>query len=210
MTVYEKLCKVQAELKAPKGQHNDFGNYWYRSCEDIQEGLKPLLKEVNAVVIASDEIILVGDRYYVKATVTFIDAETCEQVSNTSLARETLDKKGMDASQITGSTSSYARKYALNGLFCIDDTKDSDSNENKEQEKAKDKPKDKPQNATQQTTGNSTNRAELLKVFETEMIRTKQDREHVLKKLNVSDSKFIKTEKLIEFNEALKKLPTKE
>ena len=125
--VYLKLVKVQNELKAPKSQFNKFGNYAYRNCEDILEALKPLLNEVKAIVNISDEIVLVGERYYVKATVKFIDAETGEIVVASAMAREEESKKGMDSSQLTGSTSSYARKYALNGLFAIDDTKDADT-----------------------------------------------------------------------------------
>jgi len=132
MGVYEKLLKVQSELKAPKNQYNSFGKYHYRSCEDIQEGVKPLLKEANAVLIIGDELVLVGDRYYIKATAKFIDTESGEYVENTAYAREEADKKGMDSSQITGSASSYARKYALNGLFCIDDVKDADTQKPKE------------------------------------------------------------------------------
>ena len=125
--VYLKLVKVQNELKAPKSQYNSFGKYSYRNCEDILEALKPLLNEVKAIVNISDEIILIGERYYVKATVKFIDAETGEVVEASAMAREEETKKGMDASQLTGSTSSYARKYAHNGFFAIDDTKDADT-----------------------------------------------------------------------------------
>ena len=127
MSVYLKLVKVQSELKAPKSQYNSFGKYSYRNCEDILEALKPILNEVKAIVNISDEVVLIGDRYYIKATVKFIDAETGEMVEASAMAREEETKKGMDASQLTGSTSSYSRKYALNGLFAIDDTKDSDT-----------------------------------------------------------------------------------
>lgn len=123
-----KLSKIQKELKAPKGQRNSFGNYNYRSCEDILEAVKPLLGD--CVILVGDELIQVGDRYYIKATATFTDG--VNSVSNTALARESLDKKGMDDSQITGATSSYARKYALNGLLLIDDTKDADTQDNSE------------------------------------------------------------------------------
>ena len=126
MNVYEKLIAIQSELKAPKSQYNNFGKYAYRNCEDILESLKPLLKEHKSTIYISDEIVTVLDRFYVKATVTFIDAETGEKIINTAYAREEEDKKGMDGSQVTGSSSSYARKYALNGMFAIDDTKDSD------------------------------------------------------------------------------------
>lgn len=127
MNVYEKLTQIQSKLKAPKNQYNSFGKYNYRSCEDILEGLKPLLSEVKAIVVLNDEIIQIGDRYYLKATAKFIDCNSGESVEVSSLAREDENKKGMDLAQVTGSVSSYARKYALNGLFAIDDTKDSDS-----------------------------------------------------------------------------------
>ena len=134
MNIYEKLSNIQAELKAPKGQFNKFGNYRFRSCEDILEAVKPICKKHNAVLIISDELKNIGDRYYIEATAKLIDIENENQsVSNTSSAREEESKKGMDASQITGAASSYARQYALNGLFNIDDTKDADTNEYKEQ-----------------------------------------------------------------------------
>lgn len=121
----EKLAKIQAELKAPKNQFNKFGGYKYRNCEDILEAVKPLLN--GAILTISDEIVMIGERYYVRATATYKDGDYVQTAS--AYAREDDTKKGMDASQLTGSTSSYARKYALNGLFCIDDTKDADSNE---------------------------------------------------------------------------------
>ena len=129
MNIYEKLLNIQAELKVPKNQYNSFGKYNYRSCEDILEGLKPLLTKYKATLIINDEIVQIGDRYYVKATATLIDVEGegRECISSTAFAREDEKKTGMDLSQLTGSTSSYARKYALNGLFAIDDTKDSDA-----------------------------------------------------------------------------------
>lgn len=123
--IHEALFSIQKTLKAPKGQRNSFGNYNYRSCEDILEAVKPLLAKVNAVLTLSDEMVEVGGRVYVKATATISDGK--ETVSTTAFAREEETKKGMDSSQITGAASSYARKYALNGLFCIDDTKDSDA-----------------------------------------------------------------------------------
>ena len=125
--VYTKLVEVQSKLKAPKSQFNKFGNYAYRNCEDILEALKPLLNEVKAIINISDDVVLVGERYYIKATVKFICAESGEVIEASAMAREEENKKGMDSSQLTGSTSSYARKYALNGLFAIDDTKDSDT-----------------------------------------------------------------------------------
>ena len=118
MSVLEKLQKVQLELKAPKNQRNKFGNYNYRSCEDILEAVKPILDKYGAVITVGDEIVLIGDRYYVKATACFWDKDDAEHtICNTAYAREAADKKGMDDSQITGTASSYARKYALNGLY---------------------------------------------------------------------------------------------
>ncbi|MDO4721618.1 MAG: ERF family protein [Peptostreptococcaceae bacterium] len=126
MKIFEKIRKVQSELKAPKGQYNCFGKYKYRSCEDIVEAVKPLLSVEGLVLSLSDEIVLIGERYYIKATATLFDVEG-ESHSVSAFAREEESKKGMDGSQVTGASSSYARKYALNGLFAIDDTKDSDS-----------------------------------------------------------------------------------
>ena len=124
-TFVEKVVAVVSALKAPKSQRNDFGKYNYRNCEDILEAVKPLLKEQGLLLFISDEIQFIGGRYYVKATATITDG--VDLVQNSALAREAEQKKGMDESQITGSASSYARKYALNGLLCIDDTKDADS-----------------------------------------------------------------------------------
>lgn len=126
MNIYEKLLNVQTKLKAPKNQFNKFGNYNYRNCEDILEAAKPICKEVNALVWLTDNIVMVGERYYVEATATFVDIESGEKLLAVAYAREEESKKGMDGSQVTGASSSYARKYALNGLFDIDDTKDSD------------------------------------------------------------------------------------
>ena len=125
----KELISIQQELKAPKGQYNNFGKYHYRSCEDILEAVKPILGKYNCFLNISDEIELVGDRFYVKATATLTNSEG-KSVTATASAREQDSKAGMDASQLTGSTSSYARKYALNGLFCIDDTKDADTMDN--------------------------------------------------------------------------------
>lgn len=136
MNIYEKLSAIQQELIAPKNQFNKFGNYNYRSCEDILEGLKPCLEKVKAAVTISDELVLIGERYYIKATANLIDCESevLKFISNTAYAREEENVKGMSSSQITGSASSYARKYALNGLFCIDDVKDADSRDNSKNE----------------------------------------------------------------------------
>lgn len=125
----ESLIKIQSELVAPKDLYNKFGNYNYRSAESILEAVKPLLSKYGAELTISDDVVLVGDRVYVKATVSITDGKETKTV--TAFAREPSEKKGMDSSQITGATSSYARKYALNGLFLIDDSKDADTEENK-------------------------------------------------------------------------------
>ncbi len=127
MNLLEKLMNIQSDLQAPKGQFNSFGKYNYRNCEDILEALKPSLKKYNCVVTLKDELVMIGDRYYVKATATIKDAESEVTESTVAFAREEESKKGMDGSQVTGASSSYARKYALNGLFAIDDNKDSDT-----------------------------------------------------------------------------------
>lgn len=127
MNIYKKLLEVQSKLKCNKSQYNSFGKYSYRSCEDVLEALKPILSEVGATIFIKDEVEHVEGRFYIKAIVTFIDVETGESISTQALAREEESKKGQDASQTTGSTSSYARKYALNGMFAIDDTKDADA-----------------------------------------------------------------------------------
>lgn len=126
-----KLLEIQHKLKAPKGQYNNFGKYKFRSCEDILEAVKPILYEVGCTLTLEDEVELIGDRYYIKATARLKGEDTDEKAS--AYAREAETKTGMDASQITGTASSYARKYALNGLFCIDDTKDADTDEYAEQ-----------------------------------------------------------------------------
>ena len=125
-TIHEKLSQIQSKLNAPKGQYNSFGKYNYRNCEDILQALKPILAEHKCHVSLSDEIVIVGNRFYIKSTATITDSEN-NSFSTTAFAREAESKKGMDESQVTGSTSSYARKYALNGLFAIDDNKDADT-----------------------------------------------------------------------------------
>ena len=127
MEIYKKLMSIQTKLKAPKSQRNSFGNYNYRSCEDILEAVKPLLDEFKVALTIKDEIVLIGERYYIKATATLIDIDTGDTTETSAYARESAEKRGMDSSQVTGATSSYARKYALNGLFAIDDNKDADA-----------------------------------------------------------------------------------
>lgn len=196
MNIYEKLSKIQVEMKCAKSQYNSFGKYSYRNCEDIQEAVKPYLKELKCTLMTSDEIVMIGDRYYIKATATITDAESESYISNTSYAREEFDKKGMDSSQITGSTSSYARKYALNGLFCLDDTKDADTG------KGEDKADKKPE-------PDFSKHDELVGLFHLEVQRTGKSLKWFLENSKVSDAKFIKTVDLSKYLETLKKMPDK-
>ena len=148
MNIFEKLNKIQTELKAPKKQYSKFGKYNYRSCEDILEGLKPLLQSTNTCIVVNDELTIIGDRYYIKATVKLYDTEKVgDFIEATGYAREEENKKGMDGSQVTGASSSYARKYALNGLFAIDDNKDSDATNKGKEFNEEDKPKQELSNA---------------------------------------------------------------
>lgn len=149
----EKLSRVQQRLEAPKNQYNEFGNFNYRSAEDIFEAVKPILAEEGLVLTVSDEMVAIGDRYYVKATATVSDGES--EVSVSAFAREDESRAGMSDSQLTGCCSSYARKYALNGLFCIDDGKDSDSFDNRAT----------PVNRTQKTSAPKKSNSEQLKDF---------------------------------------------
>ena len=170
----QRVGDIQHKLKAPKGQYNSFGKYNYRSCEDILEGVKPLLKEHNLALLIDDEIVQIGERYYVKATAKITDGR--EIVSATAYAREPDTKKGMDESQITGATSSYARKYALNALLCIDDTKDADTMDNSK----------KPVQQTQETVYNW----QTLKARATQGGISEDELKHYLKKtLKVNESK---------------------
>lgn len=137
MTIYEKLLKIQSELKAPKNQYSKFGDYSYRSCEDILEAVKPLLKECGCVLMIPYEPVDIDGWKYICAEATLHDIEENTSISCKGYAREPEDKPKLDSSQVTGSASSYAKKYALNGLFCIDDTKDPDTDEQKKEIKGK-------------------------------------------------------------------------
>ena len=148
MSIYKKLNDIQAGLAAPKNQTNTFGGYNYRSCESILEALKPHLKKHELTLTLTDDIISIGDRVYVKATAKLIDADGKSVVEASAFARESLSKKGMDDSQITGAASSYARKYALNGMFCIDDTKDADATNDHGKTEGKGQPSPKPEYET--------------------------------------------------------------
>ena len=132
-SIHQTLVRIQRDLKAPKGQYNKFSNFSYRSCEDILEAVKPILNGFSLTI--RDEVVMIGDRFYIKATARISNGT--EYIENTASAREAEDKKGMDAAQITGAASSYARKYALNGLFAIDDNKDADAKDNNKTESKK-------------------------------------------------------------------------
>ena len=147
LTLQESLVAIQSKLKAPKSQFNSFGKYHYRSAEDILEAVKPLLAEHNVVLNMSDRVELIGARYYIVCTAKVIKGE--EEIVSEGRAREDESKKGMDGAQVTGTSSSYARKYALNGLFCIDDTKDADTDEYAKQQAAKPTQKQAPKLAAQ-------------------------------------------------------------
>jgi hypothetical protein len=153
MAIYEKLVALQNELKAPKGNYNSFGKYRYRSCEDILEAVKPLCKKYGLALTLSDDVLECGGRIYIRAKATLTDVDDGVQISNTALARESVEKRGMDDSQITGTASSYARKYALNGLFCIDDTKDADTDEYKRQSEGKAAAQETEEKIARQTIG---------------------------------------------------------
>ena len=144
MNITEKLMNIQVELKAPKNLYNSFGKYKYRNAEGIQEAVKPLLSKYKVSLTLDDEVICVAERVYVKATATILDTESEDKLSVSAFAREASDKKGMDDAQVTGATSSYARKYALNGLFLLDDTKDVDTEEYQAQKNKASAPKSEP------------------------------------------------------------------
>ena len=195
MNVYEKLMNIQTQLKAPKSQFNTFGKYKYRNCEDILEALKPILAKVKAIVTLTDTVEHIGERFYIKATATFTDIEKGEKVEVSALAREDENKKGMDLAQVTGSVSSYARKYSLNGLFCIDDTKDADTGSNE----------DKPHNDKPHTDSNTITTQMLV-----DMAKSKgYDEAAICKKYNSKEVKFIKQDDKKLAYEGFKALPNK-
>ena len=136
MSVYQKLLQVQTTLKAPKSQYNSYGKFYYRSAEDILEAVKPICEQNNCVIYLSDDVVFLEGRHYIRATATFVDCEGGDKIMVSAQAREDESKKGMDGAQLSGSTSSYARKYALNGLLDVDDCKDSDELEGVEAKNA--------------------------------------------------------------------------
>lgn len=177
MEIYQKLERIQKQLKAPKNQHNKFGGYNYRSCEDILEAVKPLLD--GCVVTISDNIREVGGRVYVEAEATISDGTN--QINVCAYAREPEDRKGMDASQITGSASSYARKYALNGLFLIDDTKDADATN--DHKPVKPAPKKEPLDVQKvlEALTKAKSKPELTRYFESAMARATPEQQEIIR-----------------------------
>lgn len=202
LNVWQKMNRVQVELKAPKNQYNNFGKYKYRSCEDILEGLRPLKEKYNFLVLLSDSHEYSEGRHYIKARVQFVDCDTGEKIEAEGLAREEEVKKGMDSSQITGSASSYARKYALNGLFAIDDTKDSDATNNGIQ----------PTTQAKKSTSTGMTNQHLNKLFELGVKKgysQEKVRQQVVKKFNKTAEEMT----LAEYNQVIQgyeKLPDKE
>ena len=186
MSIYKKLVEIQSAIKAPKSQYNKFGKYYYRNIEDIQEAVKPYLKETKTTLVISDEIECIGDRYYIKATATLIDTEEGDSVSVSAFARESLDRKGMDDAQVTGTSSSYARKYALSGLLLLDDTKDSDSVENDSQEVAK-----RPQKPSKQS-----EREDLVRTLKLELDRTGIGMKYIRERFKVEKNEDMTDEQL--------------
>lgn len=186
----EKLIAIQTELKAPKSQFNAFGKYSYRNVEDIQEALKPLLQKHKVALTVSDELVMIGERYYIKATATLTDGKS--EYSVTGYAREEESKKGMDSMQLTGATSSYARKYALGGLLAIDDTKDSDSTNKHDKEPQKTSPK-----ASKQL---------LDQMYDLVKVKKVQDKviDYIADNFNKSNSKDMTTEEVKKTIEWLK------
>lgn len=178
----EVLKNIQQELKAPKGQYNNFGKYKYRSAEDILEAVKPLLGKYGAQLTLTDDIIEVGGRIYVKATAKLTDGK--EEAVTTAFAREPAEKKGMDESQITGTASSYARKYALNGLFLIDDTKDADTDEYSKQQ-GKQAPKQQAQQPAPQEPTERKISATGAKALESLIMQARANREDILRQAGV-------------------------
>jgi hypothetical protein len=208
MNVYEKLLTVQTKLNAPKNRQNKFGGYSYRSCEDILEAVKPLLAEVKAIILIKDAIVQIGERYYVYAQAFFYDLEskdgTCNMVSADAYAREPDEKKGADPAMVTGASSSYARKYALNALLLIDDAKDPDTNEYQVEAEAKSAKHPKPKKAEPDVLDEYVTDAQL------EVL------ERLLKRADVEPSKFNSIYGLTvlselpaaKYDEAVKKLET--
>lgn len=199
MGISEKLMRIQTQIKAPKNLYNHFGKYHYRNAEGICEAVKPFLEKEKVTLVLTDDIKQIGERIYVQATAQLIDVETNEQVTVSAYARESLDKKGMDDSQITGTASSYARKYALNGLFLLDDTKDADTDEYKNQTEASQSNKRDPSLIT----------GEQIAQIKLEMLRTGINEEYLCKHYNLAQFIDMTQEQYKNAMASFKKTPNK-
>ena len=204
MNIQEKLLYIQQNLKAPKNQYNKFGDYKYRSCEDIQEAVKPILQEIKAVLIIRDDVVQIGGRFYIKATAILQDVESPEKIDNVAFARETEEKPKMDAAQITGSCSSYARKYALNGLFCIDDAKDPDDPAVNGQPQNHPRQQDKPRQQASQ----KPDKTEMVDQLRREAARTGTDLARVCERYGVRRISDLTEEQYKRAMNAFKKMET--
>ena len=204
MEFKEKLQKIQCELNAPKNLYNSFGKCKYRNAEGICEAVKPMLEKYKVILTLSDDIIQVGERYYIKATVSLKDVESDGFIDITAMARESLDKKGMDESQITGTASSYARKYALNGLFLLDDTKDADSDEYHNQTK-KDEPSEKEQKEVESIKKQKISELKV-KAVQTAIANAKVDPQSVLATYKIKTFEEMTEEMFLDANKKLGKM----
>lgn len=200
---FKKLMCIQAELKAPKDKVNSFSHFYYRSAEGILEAVKPLLKKYEVALTLDDDIVLIGNRFYIKATATLQDEN--DKISKSAFAREEESKKGYDASQLTGATSSYARKYALNGLFCIDDNKDADTDEYHNQQQNAPKPQARQQSNPQPQAQAVDNETLQLALSEVKAAQSKQSLNEILSRYTMlyQDATFQATVR--EINDKFKK-----
>lgn len=205
--VLKKLFNIQQELKVPKNQRNTFGNYNFRSCEDIMEASKPICAKYNCILLCSDLITYIGDRYYVQATATLFDLDSEESIEVTAFAREEETKKGMDASQITGASSSYARKYALNGLLQLDDNKDPDTNEySKQQGKVNNKPQKQNNTSSQYIEMITEEQVKLLHVLFSKVPNGEEEKKKLYIKAKITSSKELTKKNATVMIDYLKKL----
>ena len=197
MGINEKLMRIQTQIKAPKNLYNSFGKYNYRNAEGICEAVKPFLEKENVSLILVDDMVAIGNRYYLKATARLLDNENNENIEVSAFAREPEQKKGMDESQITGTASSYARKYALNGLFLLDDTKDADTDEYHNQ------------TAYQQANNKTTVTSEQVGKLKVEMLRTGATEQYICEYYKLNKLIDMTQEQFVNAMEMFKKTPDK-
>ena len=197
MGINEKLMRIQTQIKAPKNLYNSFGKYNYRNAEGICEAVKPFLEKENVSLILVDDMVAIGNRYYLKATARLLDNENNESIEVSAFAREPEQKKGMDESQITGTASSYARKYALNGLFLLDDTKDADTDEYHNQ------------TAYQQANNKPTVTSEQVGKLKVEMLRTGATEQYICEYYKLNKLIDMTQEQYVNAMEMFKKTPDK-